>query len=329
MRDALKAGYFFLRGLLGADRAMYERIKREDLVTVLNFHQVSPQGNSYWPPLHPDHFDDLLGFVKDRFNVVTIAEMADAPTDRPLAVISFDDGYHNFLEYAAPILDKHRIRANMNVIPQCVVSSSPMWNVRLYDFLDSAPKSLIDRIALPGFEARLPSEAKADKLAFGLKISRFLKNRPMSERADLLALLEPLISETDHPRTRMMSVDDIKSILGTHEVGAHSWSHESMEFETDEFFRADVDRCRDFFHDRLGMALDIYAFPNGSHRDSQLDILHSAGVRYALLVGEDHCRRDSTAVSRFTIYGATEWENRFQALGFNRGRFAARTEPRS
>jgi len=318
MKEHLKTGYYFLQKALRRDRALLEKIRREQLVTVLNLHQVSPHENPFWSPLKPEIFDDLLYFLKDHFEIVSFGEIRSAKTEKPLAVLSFDDGYYNFYEFAAPLLKKHALRANMNIIPSCVETGAPMWNIRLYDFLNSAPKTLIDAIDLPGFDYRLTGENSAAKVQYGLKISRFLKNRPRKEREELWQGIEKLINDSDAPATRMMNREEIREIAQIHEIGVHSFSHESMEFEPDEFFEDDFEKCADYFENKLGLPLETYAFPNGSYRDAQIEALRAKGIRHILLVGEDYARRGADVFPRFTIYGASKIETRFQALGFNK-----------
>jgi peptidoglycan/xylan/chitin deacetylase (PgdA/CDA1 family) len=318
MKEHLKTGYYLLQKLLRKDAALLAKIRRERLVTVLNLHQVSPHENPFWSPLKPEIFDDLLGFLKENFEVLLFGEIETSKSEKPLAVLSFDDGYYNFYEFAAPLLKKHDLRANMNIIPSCVETGAPMWNIRLYDFLNAAPKKSIDAIDLPGFDARLESENFAAKVRYGLAISRFLKNRPRSEREELWRGIENLIDDSGAPPTRMMNRAEIREIAGVHEIGVHSFSHESMEFEPDEFFENDFEKCRDYFENKLGLPLETYAFPNGSYRDAQIEALRAKGVRHILLVGEDYARRGADVFPRFTIYGASRIETRFQALGFNK-----------
>jgi hypothetical protein len=208
----------------------------------------------------------------------------------------------------------------MNIIPQCALTGEPIWNVRLYDFLKSAPVELINRIRPSGFDHQLNDDSRAAKVGFGLRISRFLKHRPRSERESILEEMESVIGEYQFERTRMMSTDEIKSIAGRHEIGAHSFSHESMGFESDEFFSADLARCRQYFEAELDLPLRIYAFPNGSYRESQIETLSKNGIDRILLVDEDFSAPRSRTIKRFTIYGASEQEARLQALGLNRQR---------
>ncbi len=263
-------------------------------------------------------FDELLGFLRQHFHVSTFRDLAAVEDARPCAVLSFDDGYYNFAEYAMPILDKHGLAANLNVIPNCVLTGEPPWNVRLYDFLNSVPRSLINEIRIPAFDGRLADDSADCKVRYGLAISRFLKNRPRRERTELWSEVSAVMARgSDLKATRMMSTADVRDAAAVHEIGVHSYSHESMEFEDEEFFEDDFQKCVGYFHEELRLPLQIYAFPNGSYRPEQITYLEKQGIQRILLVGEDYAGRDQRVLPRFTIYGATSAEARIRALGYN------------
>jgi len=318
MREKLKAGYYLLLDALGRDAWLLERIKREKLLVVLNLHQVSPHENPFWPPLHPKIFDGLLEFLKAHFEIVLFGDPQATKNEKPLAILSFDDGYHNFVEYAVPLLEKHGVRANMNIIPACVESGQPVWNVQLYDFLKAAPRALIDEITFPGIDLRLKNERYESKVHYGLGISRFLKNRPRNERCELWKGLERIMQRHEFSFTRMMNRQEVLQISESNDVGAHSYSHESMEFEDNSFFENDLAKCHEYFREQLNLPLETYAFPNGSFRSEQVAILENNGIRNILIVGEDFSRPNNSIFSRFTIYGSSIGEVKYQALGINK-----------
>jgi len=212
------------------------------MVAVLNLHRISPHLNSFWPPLHPRIFEELLIFLSENFEVRRFDELDSPANGRPIAVLSFDDGYYDFIEYALPLLSKYGFRANLNLIPECAETGIPIWNVRLYDFLEAAPQKVIDEIRLPGFTGKLAGDGPSAKVSFGVAISRYFKNRPRAEREELWPSIEPLISKVDHSSTRMVLTNDVAKIAGDTELGVHSFSHESMAFESQVFFENDFIR---------------------------------------------------------------------------------------
>jgi peptidoglycan/xylan/chitin deacetylase (PgdA/CDA1 family) len=316
IRNFLKAAYYFGLSMIKIDRRALGALAQSECVTILNLHRVSCEKDPYWPPMHPDLFREFLVWLASTFTVATLGQLADLKTNRPVAVLSFDDGYFDFIQYALPLLGKYGFVVNMNVIPECAETGRPMWNVRLYDFLRSASFDQIRRVEVPGFTTKLESDSEKAKCRFGLAISRFLKNRPRAERMRLWEPIESAINGQENPSTRMMTTKEISQIAGYVELGVHSYSHESMGFESDEFFLDDLDRCEAYFNDKIRVPLSIYAFPNGSYRTSQIDLLRSRGIKKILLVDEKTALRNSDVLPRRTMYGESAAELRFQTLGY-------------
>lgn len=290
--------------LAGIDRMRRRKLLDRRSAAILNLHRVSPESSPYWPPLDPGIFEALLQYLDKYFEVRSLAQLNEPQGKRPIAVLSFDDGYYDFIEYALPLIEKYRIPSNMNVIPQCAETGRPIWNVRLYDFLAAAPCDVVNAVRPDGLDQKLEGNDLASKLQFGMAISRFLKQRPRNEREKLFEPLETMMQNVESANaTRMMNNGELQQIAGTVELGAHSYSHESMAFESQDFFEGDFAKCSSYFDQVLRAKLSIYAFPNGSYRDEQIDFLKSQGVEKVLLVNEEFASLGSDVVTRITMYG--------------------------
>ncbi len=317
VKTALKSCYYSALSLLGADKRRLRKIKEENLIVILNLHRISPEKNPFWSPLSPEMFKNLLGFLQKEFEVCLFRELKERKNSaKPLAILSFDDGYHDFIQYAVPILEKHNIKANVNIIPKSVAGGEPLWNTQLYDFLNVAPRNLVNEIQLPDFTPKLTGDSNEAKLSFGLKISKYFKNRPKEERNELLEIIKPYQEKCDFPRTAMLSTCEVKEISKIHEIGAHSFSHESMRYESNEFFLQDLNNCKTFFEQDLRIPLSIYSFPNGSYRLEQIKLLRKNNIEHILLVKERLAKSNSDVYPRLTFYARSEAEMRLKTLGF-------------
>lgn len=114
----------------------------------------------------------------------------------------------------------------------------------------------------------------------------------------------------------MLIPAQVDEIARRHEVGSHSHSHESMGYETNEYFQADFERSRAWLAGR-GLPCDIYAFPNGSYRDEQVRWLIDQNVRHTLLVDETFSRAGLRSVPRLTVGGGSIAELELAALGLS------------
>jgi len=314
----VKSAAFKILGNPALLRSRLSRLADSDRLTITNFHRVAPPDGSAYRTIAPELFDDVVGFLNRNFTLITFAELADfRRADKPPAIISFDDGYLDFAEHAAPILKRHGVRSNHNVIPACIESGLPPLNVLVQDFVGKAPEPLLAEFDVPGFGPVEPAEGRE---RFGHRLSQFLKNKPMAEQKSLAKLLLPQTERMDGFKpTPMMGRADVRAIADSHELGAHSFEHATLACEDDEYVRSDARACLEYFTDKLGVETEIYALPNGDGRPSQLELIRSAGFRHILQVGEDYSSTSATNHRRFTMYGDSRHELRFRATGFRRG----------
>lgn len=302
---------------LGSGFAVRRKIRAigaSGAVTILNLHRVAPDDSSAYPPLDPKLFEALLRFLEANFEIVTFAGLDDVPAGaRPKLILSFDDGYRDFYDHAAPILAAHKVAANHNIIPACVESGRPPLNVAVQDFVGRAPAALVERLEVPGLAIERPL---GDRIALGNRLSSFLKEKPIAEQKALAPFLyEQMARDPGFAPTPMMDLAQVRSLAEVHELGGHSFEHANMALESDDYLHEDVARCRAWFAEKLGQDMTIYAFPNGSHRPGQAEIVRDAGVRHILLVDEDFSRAGAGLHRRFTFDARSPAEVRFRATG--------------
>jgi peptidoglycan/xylan/chitin deacetylase (PgdA/CDA1 family) len=320
-RATLRRAFYAALRFTGEDARRMASHRESGVLTVLNLHRVSPDENPFSPPMKPEVFDDLLRFLTRECCVCSFGEAEELARrgyrDKPIVVLSFDDGYRDFIEHAMPLLASYGIRANQNVIVTSAETGRPPWIMLLGDFLLSAPPSLLRELRVPGLELELPGSDRVARARFAAKLSRHLKMRPRAERAPLMRPIEALMDRLGpFPATPMMTIQELRDISWIHDLGAHSCSHDSMGVETDAFFREDVAHCRRFFEEKLTLSLSTYAFPNGSHTPSQIEYLRANGIRRVLLVEEKLCSSAGPVYARIHMTGGSRSEARLVASGF-------------
>lgn len=289
-------------------RLRLRRIERTDPLVILGLHRVAPPDSSAYRPLDPAMFDALLGFVTRHFTLTGFA-VAREPSPRPRMILTFDDGYRDFAQHAMPLLKRHGVRVNLNVIPSSVESGLPPLQVLAADFVGQAPPEVASRIELPGFDM-------SDRRGLWPRLDTFLRDRPHEEQQRIGASLLAQFRAWDGFRpTPMMSRDEVREAAEEgHEIGGHSFDHASMGYATDDYLLDDVERCRSWIADATGRPMRVYAFPNGSHRPGQAEKVRSAGIEHVLLSGPGFGSADGIH-QRLGFVAATRREMRFRALG--------------
>jgi peptidoglycan/xylan/chitin deacetylase (PgdA/CDA1 family) len=173
----------------------------------------------------------------------------------------------------------------------------------------------INNIDFGNFEMKLHS---ANKSQFGLALTRYLKSLTYEKRELLWCNIEETVNNLDIQYTKMLSRKDIMNIACIHEIGVHSYSHESMGISTNEFFEDDFFKCQEYFTSILEIPLKVYAFPSGSYRKEQISFLQDNGIENILLVNDMYSSNNSSVHNRFTFYGDSVSEIKMRALGWTR-----------
>lgn len=290
-------------------------------VLVLSLHSVSTRQNHVLESMHPADLEGLIVALRKDFQFSNFTELGQAAihSGRPRVVLTFDDGYADFLDYAMPILDRYRIRANLNVVTDSVKSGVPFWNIRLYDFLTVARPQWFKGIALPGLGLPNSLDNLEERRRFARTLIEVMKPLSKSQRVIRYEPLWRLMEKAAFQGTSMMRQRDVREVAAYHDIGAHSCEHLTFAAEDDARFVADIGRCESFFVGELALPMRIYAFPNGSHKKSQLDWLVASGkVKEILLVEEELNRvRDGhppRTYCRKTVYGNSVSEITLRAL---------------
>lgn len=316
-RSLVKSLVFSALGSPPMVAAKLRAVRRSGALTILNLHRVGPDDGSAYQPLSPTLFEALLRFVLRHFTVTTFAGLSRLDSRvRPPLILSFDDGYADFAEFAAPALERHGLAANLNIIPDCMETGEPPLGVLLQDFAGRAPLEALDRIRVEGFAA---NPRQIGRTAFGNRLGMAVTALQMAEQQALAERLRPIIqSVPDFAPTPMLTIAQLRELAARHEIGAHSFNHASMALESDDYLRADLARCGAWLRHRLGLPLRIYAFPNGSRRAGQVETVIQAGVEHVLLVDERFSDPGKRAHPRFTYYARSVAETWFRATGGSR-----------
>ncbi len=116
-KNAVFAGY----GMLGRFTPAYG-----NRLVVLLYHRVNDsQRDSV--TIGVEQFDTHMRYLADHYRIVSIGDLVkgDVPGDGPLVAVSFDDGYLDNYQYAAPILIKHGVNATFFISTDNVSHNLP------------------------------------------------------------------------------------------------------------------------------------------------------------------------------------------------------------
>jgi len=237
---------------------------RRGSLLVLIYHRVLPSPDALLTDEpHAASFAAEMDLVRELFNVLSFGEaverlMAGALPARAVA-ITFDDGYANNLEVAAPILAARGLTATFFVATG-FIDGGPMWNDVVIEALRHAPADLDLR------ELGLGTVRLVDVAARRRAIDDILGRLKYLESSDRLRLAEGIADRAAAPRLvqPMMSASQLRELAAlSMEIGAHSVTHPILARVTAEVARREIHDSKRRLEDILRMPVRTFAFPNG------------------------------------------------------------------
>lgn len=265
----------------------FERAAHDGL-TVLTYHRVlpAPACAAYpFPSLAMplDAFRAQMRRVAEQFEVVTVSEGVKRVSEgrlgaRPLASVTFDDGYADNATNAAPILDELDIRATFFLVHDFVVAGRPLW----FDRASAALRAVgLDMTAIEGLKLLEPRERENSIEA-------------LEKAAGKSALLDCA------PMSRDQALGLIRS---GHEIGSHTLTHPILTRTSDAELEDEVTRSKSALEAWLGHSIDGFCYPNGDHDERVRSVARSAGYLWACSTraGRNHAPLEPFDVQRIDV----------------------------
>lgn len=240
------------------------RLRKQNALTVLSLHRISPEQDFFWQPIHPALFEKLIVYLRQHYHITTFAELdglSASKPKKPLLILSFDDGYYDFMEYALPVLNRHQVKVNHNLVVDCLEYNAVIWTQRLNILFNYYRQNQLS----PGANG-LPEKAAMDDRAYlrlYFKTLHTLLTTPKEKRLAVLSAMENSVQV--QPSVRMMNWDDAHEAMryGV-EVGNHTYSHDSFSSITDAtVLEHEILDANKVLERKLQVKVNVLCLPNG------------------------------------------------------------------
>tara|TARA_B100001750_G_scaffold245400_1_gene264934 strand:+ start:274 stop:1233 length:960 start_codon:yes stop_codon:yes gene_type:complete len=256
----------------GLERAgLSDPSRRRGELTIATFHRVLPaelrDGYPYFGlAVTPEELDFFLTFFRDRYTCGPLAPIwarhaaGERPT-RPLLALTFDDGQHDNLAYAAPVLRRHGLGASFYLPSDLVSAGQLIWHDRVGFALQALGES----------GATIEGRAEAMKA---------LSPEQRESEADQLLRM----SGARVPRwAGLMSWDDARRLVAEgHEIGSHSLRHPLLPQCDDARLRAEFEDSKAAIEAQIDRPVETFCYPNGDADERVAAAAERAGYRCAV-----------------------------------------------
>jgi peptidoglycan/xylan/chitin deacetylase (PgdA/CDA1 family) len=266
---------------------------------VLMYHRVAtPTADPWQLAVAPETFDEQLRALRESFDLVPLRELRErlrsGRDSRPVAAVTFDDGYLDNLTVAKPLLERHAVPATVFVITGFVGRREGFWWDRLaHAVLGDAP--LPSRLEIPGDPDafRFAGELLANPGAAGRRARRHMHDRlwawlcdqPDAAKLRALEFLERWSGRApaQDPGGRPMNAYELRELVsgGLVDVGAHTVTHPRLSRLPREAQAAEIEQSRRDCRAILDRDPSVFSYPNGDYAPESVELVRQAGFALA------------------------------------------------
>jgi peptidoglycan/xylan/chitin deacetylase (PgdA/CDA1 family) len=311
--------------LTGTDRWLETSAAAFGRTLVLGYHQVVEErahGRACIPAMlvSARTLERQLDWVGRHFQFVSLDELgrqreSGEPPARPLAAVTFDDGYRDVYEHAFPLLRRKGIPAAVFVVTELMGTERLQRHDRLYLALAAVLGQARGALRLLGRLAALDLRVPAlERLCAAGVPDAFAALRAFLEAlssSEIERVLEALAEEGIGPEADAAELQPLtwEMVAEMHRagftIGSHTHSHVVLTHESRQRMREELVASRRELEARLGVPARHFAYPDGRFDAAVVDEVAAAGYRF----GYTTCRHRDARRPLLTVPRRLLWEN--------------------
>lgn len=291
-----------------------------DSMLILTYHMVADENSCLpdWCCLSTDQFAKQMKYMAKNFEVMELSRGMSSLLQRkkrkkPIAAITFDDGFYNNFSAAFPILKETNIPATIFLSTNYINSDDTLWFCRLNKALHNTTIPTLE------WQGRtFDTSTRSGKCRVYSELQQMLKklsNRQLHHELDVI-----ISGLGDNPKApikrssvfRMLDTEAILEMMdsGLITFGAHTDHHVILSRETRELQKEQILASIDYVKRLTGRDDIAFAYPNGSKDDYNsvsLEEVAAAGVSCAVTMTEGFNRFDTAALELKRIGVGGDW----------------------
>lgn len=257
---------------LGADRWLSPAAR--GLGVILTFHHVSPDPVPAFAPnrllgITPEFLDLTLRELDARgFEIIGLdsvpERLAEPDYGPPFAVLTFDDGYRDNVEYARPVLARHGAPWTLFVTSGFADQAGRLWWIELEQAIARLDRVRID---VGARSLDLPARSPQEK---ALAFEALYRDLRRGDEADLLDRIAALCRQAGFPPGRLaadlcLSWAELRDLAADPAVtvGAHTVSHPMLAKHAPAIAAREIAEGRARIETELGRPVRHLSYPVG------------------------------------------------------------------
>jgi len=261
-----------------------------------------------------------LDWIGKRYEFISLSDVADSisrdePFQKPVAAITFDDGYSDVYENGLPVLNRKGIPSAIFVVTDrvgtdflhmhdelylCITDALSKWKSPVVEMRKVLARYALDTIT----ENYLANNANDPYVFTRLCLANLHQEQMRSLIADITATVDfdtELLRAFYSVSWEMLKDMSRRDVI----IGSHTKTHPLLVNETSERILEETRGSRLVTEQTLGVPIEHFAYPDGRFNPEVVETVGQAGYRYAYTT----CAHRHAGYPQLTIPRRVLWEN--------------------
>lgn len=282
---------------------------------ILTYHRVAVGRDPFMQCVRPERFAEQMKRLAALAEVVPLSEITSRGRGLRVA-ITFDDGYADNLNTAAPVLREVGLPATFSIVARILDDAEEFWWDRLEHLLldtDDGPQTLV--VEAGGRTLRVDIRTVEGRSRALTALNRRLRElHPAEIAATMAAVTAQLGGFQPGPceAHRLLTRNEVGQLADepSFEVACHGMTHAMLSAVSGGDEHREVHEAKDALEAATGKPVGTFAYPYGtrsSFNAQTIDALRSTGVRRAVVNTPGLMGRfaDRFRLPRFMVYDWT------------------------
>jgi len=287
-------------------------------IRVFLFHRIAENRENWAHPTGVKIFEKCLQYITGNFTVKTVEECLALQGSeikgkgRPLAALTFDDGFRDNIKYALPLLEKYKCPASFYIVTDCIDSGLPTWQHLFQNLFHNTKKLRLDvsDAYFAGGINKTFADAR-ERIAYGNKLLGQLYTSPGCGAVKVMEEVTRNFNDVPVPERMTMTWDELRQLSSAgYTIGSHTCSHPLLTQLQDAYIRKELVESAERIEKVCRKRPGTIAYPLGVTDNRVQVIAQECGYKYGLSVEQkfyNHSEHHSMAVPRVDVYAGHNW----------------------
>jgi len=292
-------------------------------IKILLYHRVENLTEDYnMLAVSPQNFKDHMEYLAENYRILNLSDSISdwfAEENEDAVMITFDDGYYDWVYNALPILKQYHIPVTMFITTGNIGTEKEFWTDSLHRTI-LAGRNHKDSFQLKTdyFDTTWSTKTLKERVELYQYFRRLLQISSLKEKEMYLQKIFQWSGCSDIGRSNRRSLTEKEiQLLASAEnvsIGAHTISHPSLKWMTREEQQYEIQESKNYLEKLIDKKITLFSYPFGTmddYSEETIAVLKELGFEKAVVgyPGEIWSGTDLYKLPRYTIrnYGKEDF----------------------